>query len=299
MSNTAYRKWKLPLTILAGMIAAQPTASVVVAEAPPVTSLHKSLTFYASFDHGADADFGKGDRRLFTAATLNDRKQGKPGLPTSGVVSVAKGEGRFGDALRFERSSPEVVFFQVESNLMYSKANWNGTVSFWLKLDPNKDLAPGYCDPLFITPRVFNDAALWVDFSDKVPRQFRHGAVPDRKVWDPKMQDFDKLPEAERPLVTVGQPPFSGDKWTHIVVAFSNFNTGKPNGVSTLYLNGKLAGTVPLREQTYTWDLAQSTAVLGINYSGLFDELAFFDRTLTAAEVGELFELPGGMIQVK
>ena len=35
--------------------------------------------------------------------------------------------------------------------------------------------------------------------------------------------------------------------------------------------------------------------MLGISYTGLFDELAFFNRSLTAAEVGQLFALPGGV----
>lgn len=299
---TKIRVHLMPLTVLAGMLSQSLVAPVAVAAEktePAPAWLDMALTFHASFDHGPDADFGKGDRRLFTAPSLNDRKTGQPGLPENGAVSVVKGEGRFGNALQFHRAASDVVFYQVQQNLLYSKENWSGSISFWLKLDPNKDLPPGYCDPLFITPRTFNDGALWVDFSDKSPRQFRHGAIPDRKIWDPNLQDFDKIPEAERPLVTVTQPPFSGETWTHLVIAFTDFNTGKPNGVSTLYINGVAVGKVPSREQTYTWDAAESTAVMGISYIGLFDELSFFNRELTAAEVKELYELPGGVGRVK
>lgn len=259
-------------------------------------ALRAACTFYASFDQGTDADVAHGDRRLYSAATLNGRKDGQPGLPASGAVTIEKGVGRFGDALRFHRNVPEVVCYRIDGNLPYSQSRWNGAVSFWLKLDPNKDLEPGYCDPLFITPRVFNDGALWVDFSDKPPRALRHGAIPDRHVWNPAMKDFDKIPDAERPLASVASPPFAGDRWTHIVVSFENFNTGKPDGVSKLYLNGKLAGSVGPREQTYTWDPHQTTATLGINYIGLYDELAFFQRALTAAEVAELYEQAGAML---
>ena len=230
---TKIRVHLMPLTVLAGMLSqslVHPVAVAAEKKEPAAAWLDTALTFHASFDHGADADFGKGDRRLFTAPSLNDRKIGQPGLPENGAVSVVKGEGRFGDALQFHRAASDVVFYQVQQNLLYSKENWSGSISFWLKLDPNKDLPPGYCDPLFITPRTFNDGALWVDFSDKSPRQFRHGAIPDRKIWDPNLQDFDKIPEAERPLVTVTQPPFSGETWTHIVIAFTDFNTGKANG---------------------------------------------------------------------
>jgi hypothetical protein len=225
---------------------------------------------------------------------------GTPGLPARGVVSIAKGEGKVGDALWFHRKAPEIVFFHVEKNLSYAKSNWSGTVSFWLRLDPDTDLEPGYCDPLQITPREWNDAALWVDFSkDERPRYFRLGAFADRAVWDPNLRDLDKMPEAERPMVTVTKPPFTRHRWTHVVFTFANFNTRKKDGVATLYLDGKPQGTVSAREQTLSWEPAQAIAMLGLNYTGLFDELAFFNRPLTAAEVENIFALPSGMTALR
>ena len=267
--------------------------------APAVTNtthLREALTFHASFDHGPDADFGKGDRRLFSASSLSRPRTGTPGLPTNGVVSLANEEGKFGDALRFHRKAPELIFFQAEKNLSYAKSNWSGTVSFWLRLDPNTDLEEGYCDPLQITPREWNDAALWVDFSkDDRPRHFRLGTFADRAVWDPTNRDYDALPASERPVVTVTKPPFTRDRWTHVVFTFANFNTGKKNGTSTLYLDGKPQGTISAWKQTLSWEPAQVIAMLGISYTGLFDELAFFNRALTATEVRQLFVLPGGV----
>ena len=35
--------------------------------------------------------------------------------------------------------------------------------------------------------------------------------------------------------------------------------------------------------------------MLGLGYVGLFDELALFDRTLTAEEIREVFELKEGI----
>jgi hypothetical protein len=289
-------------TVLAFLVAgsADPallTTSVLADDQPTkqLDALRKSLTFYASFDKGMDADFAKGDRRIHSAPTLDERKTGKPGAADNDAVSLAPNAGRFGGALRFQRQTPAVVYYRVEQNLGYSPSNWSGTISFWLKLDPDKDLPPGFCDPLFITPRTFNDGALWVDFSDKPPRQFRHGAFPDRNIWDPQLRDFDQTPEAERPLVTVKKPSFSRDHWTHIAITFEHFNTGQPNGSSTLYLNGEPAGRIGPREQTFTWEVSASTAVLGINYVGLFDELAFFDRRLSRDEVKALFELSCGL----
>ena len=39
--------------------------------------------------------------------------------------------------------------------------------------------------------------------------------------------------------------------------------------------------------------------MMGIGYTGLFDELAFFNRALTATEVGQLFTLPGGLTALR
>ena len=284
----------LCLTFLALFCAAAPAATTVTA------SLREALTFHASFDHGPDADFAQGDRRLFSAPSMKPPRTGTPGLPTNGVVSIAKGEGKVGDALRFHRKAPELVFFQGEKNFSYVKSNWSGAVSFWLRLDPDTDLEAGYCDPIQITSREWNDAAFWVDFSkDERPRHFRLGAFADRKVWDPNKRNYDALPASERPVVTVTRPPFSRARWTHVVFTFANFNTGKNDGTATLYLDGKSQGTMSAWEQTLSWEPAQVIAMLGISYTGLFDELAFFNRTLTAAEVGQLFALPGGVTALR
>jgi hypothetical protein len=257
-----------------------------------ITALRKVLTFYASFNKGIDAEVAEGDPQLFTALTLGERANGKPGLPDSGAVAIAKGAGRFGDSLQFKQPGPQVVFYQIAHNLAYAEQNWSGAISVWLKLDPDKDLAPGYVDPLFITPRTYDDGALWIDFTDNVPRQFRHGAVADRKVWDPQGRGFGQTPAAELPVATVMKPPFANEAWTHVVISFSNFNTGRPDGISTLYLNGEPAGTVGPREQTFMWNTQRATVCLGISYTGLIDELAFFDRALTPEEVRMLFEFP-------
>jgi hypothetical protein len=118
-------------------------------------------------------------------------------------------------------------------------------------------------------------------------------------VWDPTGRDLDKTPEAERPLVTVTRPPFTRQRWTHVVITFAQFNTGQKDGVATLYLDGQAVGSVSPREQTFTWEPGQAIALLGINYTGLFDELAFFNRALSAAEVARLFASPGGVTALR
>lgn len=250
-----------------------------------VAAIRKSLTLSANFNAGADAEFAKGDKRIYTASS-SARKDSKAGLP-AGEVEVAKGEGRRGgDALRFIRKSGKVVFFSAANNIDYRKEDWSGTVSFWLKLDANKDLGDWYCDPIQITEKTWNDGALWVDFSkDDKPKQFRLGAFADLKVWNPDNKDFEKMSPAERPMHAVTKPPFSRDAWTHVVITFANFNTGKPNGSAKLYLDGKLQGAVAGRNQRFTWDVEKAAIQLGMSYVGLFDDLTVFNRSLTDAEV--------------
>ena len=52
--------------------------------------------------------------------------------------------------------------------------------------------------------------------------------------------------------------------------------------------------TVTGIEEPFTWD-AEGTVRLGVNYVGRFDELALFDRALSAEEVGDLYALDGGV----
>ncbi len=260
------------------------------------SALRQALTFHASFDGGADADFALGDRKIYWAPSMRRPRVGKPGLPENGSVTLASGEGRFGDALRFHKKVPEMVFFQAGQNLAYRQNDWSGTVSLWLKLNPDEDLEPGYCDPIQITPREWNDAAFFVDFSkDERPRHFRLGAFADLRTWNPTNRRFETIPANERPMVTVTRPPFRRDRWTHVVFTYSHFNTGKDDGTARLYLNGQFQGGLTERQQTFTWEVGKSLMMLGLSYVGLYDELAVFNRALTDQEVQTLYRLKGGV----
>jgi hypothetical protein len=249
-----------------------------------------ALTFHASFDHGPDADIAQGDARLFTASAQDRRAAAQPGLGQSNVAVVARGQGRFGDALQFTKKQAALIFFQAAQNLAYNSTNWSGTVSFWLKVEPARELEPGFCDPLQITPRAWNDAAFFVEFEKRQEIPFRLGVYADYRVWNPSNRKWEEIPAANKPLITVTQPPFSGDRWTHVAFTWERFNTGLPNGTARLYLDGQLAGELPPRVQTFTWDERQTSIMLGLGYLGLFDELSLFNRALTQAEIRLLFE---------
>ncbi|MGV3772323.1 MAG: LamG-like jellyroll fold domain-containing protein [Verrucomicrobiales bacterium] len=256
----------------------------------PGQDLKKDLLFYSSFNNGLKADHANGDDQLYWAPSIAFPPAGKPGLPPGGSVSIAKGEGKFGDALRFHKNSSEMVYFRADKNIGYNKTNWNGTVSFWLKLNPDKDLQPGFSDPIQITSKSWNNAAFFVEFSkDEKPREFRLGAYADFEVWNPTNRDWNAIPFAEKPLVKVVNPPFSREKWTFVAFTFSNYNTGKTDGETILYLNGKKQGSLSPRNQMFTIDMDKGAIMLGLSYIGLWDELGIFNRALTEQELTKLF----------
>ena len=61
-------------------------------------TLRSELSFFASFDHGPDADYARGDRLIYSAPTYKDIDFAVADLP-GGDIDIAKGQGRFGDAL--------------------------------------------------------------------------------------------------------------------------------------------------------------------------------------------------------
>ena len=276
----------LALLIATGLGAVPP------AQGQPTATLRSALTFHASFDGKLAASSAAGDPALYWAPTLKQREEAKPGLPPSGEIQHAQGAGRFGDAIRFTSRKSPVVFFQGDRNIRYATSNWSGTVSFWLSTDPERQLEPGFCDPVQITPRAWNDAAFFVEFekrADGIP--FRLGAYANLDVWNPTKRRFADIPAVERPLITVERPPFEAGKWTHVLFTFEHFNTGKANGVVRLYLDGEPRGDLSPRQQTFTWDPRQTLIALGLNYVGMIDEIATFDRVLTPAEVRLLYSL--------
>jgi len=257
-------------------------------------ALRKALTFHASFDKGLDADFALGDRRIYTATSYRNRQDAKPGLehPDAGIV---EGKGRFGAALQFRKKNVKAIYYQAEKNVAWRSQDWSGTISFWLNLDPDQDLEPGFCDPIQVTAEAYNDAALWTDFTkDEKPRHFRLGVFGDLKAWNPNNIESDKNPDFGKRLITVTKPPFARGNWTQVVITHAGLNTSA-GGWAKLYLNGQLQGTTEGIREPFTWgNLSRAALRVGVNYVGLFDELAVFERALGDKEVQTLYRLKQG-----
>lgn len=281
------------LLVTAAFASGQPAAP---AGSPPNAALRAALSFHASFDLAADADFARGDRRVYTAPASNQRDKAALGLPADDLVRRVPGEGRFGAALEFRRKMKPLVLFRGPENLGYRPHHWQGSVSLWLRLDPDKDLEPGYCDPFQVYAQAWTEGNLFVEFSkDHTPRHFRFGIMPITKFWNPQNRKYEEMPEAERPIVPVHQAPFRRDRWTHVLVTFANINSGAADGRGTLYLDGARVGTSTGWNHTFNWDPAKSMLTLGLNYVGLVDDVAVFDRELSAEEARAVFALPRGI----
>jgi len=253
-------------------------------------SLKDHVIFYASFDGKVTADMAVGDAQLYTAESYDKTDAAKAGLHNPDVI-LAKEEGLAGDALYFTKKNTSAIYYSGYKNLGYSAQSWSGSFSFWLKLDPEKDLAPGYCDPINLTDTKYNDAALWVDFTDDTPRQFRLGAIGDLNVWNPENKSDETA--WEKRTVTVEQPPFKGGKWTHIVIAYSKLNTNQSE--CTLYLDGQYKGVVKDVNDPFTWKEENAKIMIGLSYVGMMDELTVFDKALDLDEVKSVYALKSGM----
>lgn len=257
------------------------------------SDLKKALTFYASFDNGINADFSLGDKRMFTVPNRKAVDSAQVGLHKPDITRQ-DGKGKYGAGLIFTESSKGYIYYPSEKNIAYSKENWNGAVSFWLSLDPETDLKPGYCDPIQITDVSYNDAAIWVDFTKENPRDFRLGVIGDREVWNPNPDGPDnENPIFHKKLTGVKNPPFGSNQWTHILINFSGLNT--KNGQASLYMNGKHMGTRNAIDTPFTWEVSKSNIYLGLGYIGLMDDLSIYNRNLTDKEITTLYELENGV----
>lgn len=257
-----------------------------------VDALKQALTFHASFDDGPDAAFAKGDRRIYTAPSYDEQDKALPGIGNPDVEIVEGG--RFGYALQFNKKNVHAIFYRGEDNVSFNEGNWTGSVSFWLNLNPDVDLEPGYCDPIQITDSAYNDSAVWVDFTrDDTPRHFRLGVFGDLKAWNPEELQPNDNPDFLNRLVVVSQHPFQRGKWTQVVATYSDLGTGA--GVAKLYLDGQLQGASEGIEEVFTWDMQKAAFRIGMNYVGLFDEAALFDRALSQEEVTALHKLQDGV----
>jgi hypothetical protein len=270
---------------------AEPAAS----ETETKVKLAKALTLHASFDSGLDADFSRGDKACYVV-------QGKDlvkAAPTAEVKLVPEA-GRYGGALHFTKKNNFKPAFKDAGVLGYNDKNWNATVSVWLRLTPDQDLEPGYCDPVQIVGDDSKKGFIFMEWSkDETPRYFRYAIRPLFQIWNPTNVQWDQIPFDKRPMVQVAGAPFSRDQWTHALFTLENINDKSQPPVGKLYLNGNLQGKIEKWDLTFGWDPARVLLVLGASYVGHMDDLAVFNRALADDEVKLLYALKQGARELR
>jgi hypothetical protein len=282
-------RWRNIFVREIGAAEAQKIVADADAGAEVKARLAKALTLHASFDKGLDADFSRGERACYV-------QQGKElvAAAPNDEVRLAPDGGRHGGALHFTKKGTYRPAFKDAGVLGYNDKGWNASVSVWLRLTPDEDLEPGYCDPVQIVGDDSKQGFIFLEWSKDPPRKFRYAVRPLFPIWNPENLAWDDIPAAKRPMVEVAKAPFSRDKWTHAVFTLENVNDKtKPQG-GKLYLNGQLAGTIENWELTFGWKLESVLLVLGASYVGHLDDLAVFDRALSAREVDLLHRLKTG-----
>jgi Concanavalin A-like lectin/glucanases superfamily len=245
-------------------------------------TVRQAVTFYASFDEAVKADFGGGDLEAgtrFPHPTEKGRFVFEKGFDDA-VLKVAKGKGVAGGAFEATDVVPKNgwLYFPVKGNLAFKKGGWSGSVSVWCNTDPNRLIQAKFCDPLQITEKGYDNGALWFDFNDAKPRDLRFGAFTARPDGQKAVAETDP----KVPLVRAPGNAGKAGEWHHVALTFHNLDTGKPDAVTALYLDGKRIGEVKDQAIAMAWDVEKARVYLSLGYVGLLDEFALFDRALTA-----------------
>ena len=252
------------------------------------SELRKSLLFYASYDSSTTADYAKGDPVLYNAPSRAQLDAAAHNLNFATSVKLVADNGKYGGALEFKDNLIPVVFYKADKNVNFQPQNWSGTISFWLKVDPDQDLSKSYVDPIQITETGHRDAAIWADFTPtNKKRMFRLGVSGDEIYWSSDDKDIATKGFYHR-VRGILDPPFSGDVWTHVAITHDKLGSG--NGSANLYLNGILAVTHSPIKDPFTWEYNNANIYLGLRYSGLIDELVIFDREISATEVNYIYK---------
>jgi len=247
-----------------------------------LTDIIKQQTcLYASFDHGTDADYSRGDTRAAYQPAVVQHN------PTAG---------RYGGALIFSAAdygwAEDEFAFEARDNFPYKPTAFSGTISMWLCGDPDQDLNPECpVDPFHISRRAA-DGSFYLDLTrpndDRYgsPRKLRFGLYNDSPV-------NDRFVGGQ--LIIVGELGWQQTQWHHLVATWHNANSGHDDGMAEVYIDGVRRGWMAGYQHSVTWDIDALTIGLGQRYSGKMDELLILDTALDASQIAALYRLPAAV----
>lgn len=270
-----------------------------IGQAADEAALCRAVTLYASFDETVRADCGGGELTLstrFNHETAKGKFVFEKGFDAK-VFRIAKNKGVHGGALEGTDALPRNgrIFFPAKGNIAYKKGGWGGAVSVWVNTDPNTLLKTRFCDPVQITQKGANNGGIWFDFNDAKPRDLRLGVFPAAAEGKAAITEDD--PQA--PMVPVKAIGFKVGTWHHVALSWQNLDTGRPDGSATLFIDGKRIGALKDRNLHMDWDIEKAGIYVAVNYIGLLDEFAVFNRPLSADEVVLLHRKPGLLASLK
>ena len=275
--------------------------ATVVTGAPSAETetLASALRLHASFDDGLAADYARGDPGLRVFRNWAERNSGGVIATPGEHLRIESRAGRHGGALYRGADHQGRLFYPSAGNLPLDQPELNGTVSIWLRTNPDEDIPRAFCDPIMFIGDNHRNGIVFVEWSkDHTPRRFRYAVLPEYARWNPDDREWESFPDDERPMVQLSERPFGRDHWVHVAFTYDRLNAGQA-ARGTLYIDGEAVGTIEGWDLTLAWNPASVLIALAWNYVGYVDDLAIFDRALTAAEVATLHSLPGGVADLK
>ncbi len=221
------------------------------------------VLFFSNFEKGVDALTATGSElaELDGAHTQH--------LQTGGRV----------DGYVAFQSEAGALSYTAMGNFPYDESqSWSGGVSFWLAVDP-AGLETDFPEPFHVGKR-WDDAVIFVDFDKKrTPYALRFGCYPD------KTQEITDQILRER-VIRLEDINWNSDEWHHIVITWSNFNSGKADGQWALFVDGAEIDRKTNLQQNISWNISARTVRFNHHrYAGKLDEIAIFDKMLTHKDV--------------
>lgn len=254
------------------------------------------LLFLTTFDDTVDVNlFGRDNDAGWIYTAESTKRVTTLMMNRCESVTIAKGEGKLRDCLRFAEKTRRVLFYQASPNLPLPKHNWSGSIAFWLKPNMTR-LGPQASYPLQWCDGDWERGGFFLRFPNVSRGRFQFGVVTAKpEGGNPEAAgrlELGQLPAKSSRIVSIEYAPFASDKWTAVAFTFDGVNVDGP-GVSTarLYLDGRLVGQIsaPLRIEWMHPDqrnVEQDAAVfLGINYVGDIDDLRIYNKALMPREI--------------
>ena len=232
--------------------------------------LEEHVLFYSNFEKGVDALWSAGD------AIAKAKWRGKIHHRLDGGVVDG--------SVEFETGAT-AMSYKAKANFAYQDQSWGGAVSFWTSVDV-ESLQADFPEPFHIGKKegkvfTWDDAVIFVDFT-KPPRSLRFGCYPDKQG-----EISDAM--VSKHVIEVPNIGWKAGEWHHIVISWSNFNSGKADANWTLYVDGVEKGRKSGILMDLSWNIADVTARFNhYKYTGHVDEIAVFGIPVDAADAAYL-----------